>query len=149
MLRLRSPHQWNFAMMEQADPTFDCAVDYDGDVPCVRMLWKGYATSAQFRAANERVLEAIKERKASKLLGDAEDFVLIGADDQMWLASNWIPRALQAGVRKIALVMPRFYFNRVAVDTVAQRLSGEFARNLVRIEYFDGRESARNWLAES
>jgi len=67
----------------------------------------------------------------------------------MWLAGNWIPRALQAGVRKIALVMPRFYFNRVAVDTVTQRLSGEFARNLVRIEYFDAREGARNWLADS
>jgi hypothetical protein len=34
------------------------------------------------------------------------------------------------------------------VDTVAQRLSGEFARNLVRIEYFDSREAARHWLAE-
>ena len=136
-------------MIDQADPTFDCAIDYDVDVPCVCMIWKGYATSAQFRAANERVLAAIKERNASKLLGDAKDFVLIGADDQMWLASNWIPRALQAGVRKIALVMPRFYFNRVAVDTVAQRLSDEFARNLVRIEYFDSRETARHWLAES
>ena len=136
-------------MIDQADPTFDCAIDYDIDVPCVTMIWKGYATSAQFRAANERVLTAIQERRASKLLGDAKDFVLIGADDQMWLAGNWIPRALQAGVRKIALVMPRFYFNRVAVDTVTQRLSGEFARNLVRIEYFDAREGARNWLADS
>jgi hypothetical protein len=136
-------------MLEQADPTFDCAIDYDGQVPCISMIWKGYATTAQFRAANERVLTAITQCNASKLLGDAKDFVLIGADDQMWLASNWIPRALQAGVRKIALVMPRFYFNRVAVDTVTQRLSGEFARNLVRIEYFDSRDAARNWLAES
>ena len=91
-------------MIDQADPTFDCAIDYDIDVPCVTMIWKGYATSAQFRAANECVLTAIQERRASKLLGDAKDFVLIGADDQMWLAGNWIPRALQAGVRRIALV---------------------------------------------
>ena len=136
-------------MLEHADPTFDCAIDYDGQVPCISMIWKGYATSAQFRAANERVLTAIVQCNANKLLGDAKDFVLIGADDQMWLATNWIPRALQAGVRKIALVMPRFYFNRVAVDTVTQRLSGEFARNLVRIEYFDAREAAHSWLAES
>jgi len=136
-------------MSQQADPTFHCVIDYDVDVPCISMIWKGYATSVQFRAANERVLDAIKQSNASKLLGDAKDFVLIGADDQMWLASNWIPRALQAGVRKIALVMPRFYFNRVAVDTVTQRLSGEFARNLVRIEYFDSHEAARNWLAET
>jgi hypothetical protein len=135
--------------MSNADPTFDCGIDYDIDVPCVSMVWKGYATSAQFREANERVLVEIKEQRASKLLGDAKDFVLIDADDQAWLARNWIPRALQAGVRKIALVMPRFYFNRVAVDTVAQRLAGEFARELVSIEYFDTRDATRTWLAES
>ena len=135
--------------MSNADPSFDCGIEYDAGVACVSMIWKGYATSAQFREANERVLAAIKERRAAKLLGDAKEFVLIGADDQAWLASNWIPRALQAGVRKIALVMPRFYFNRVAVDTVAQRLAGDFARELVSIEYFDARGAARTWLAES
>jgi len=134
-------------MIDDADATFRYTVDYDIDVPCVTMTWKGYATSAQFRAANERVLLEIRERRASKLLGDVKDFVLIAGDDQGWLATNWIPRALQAGVRKIALVMPRFYFNRVAVDAVAQRLAHEFAANVVAIEYFETRTSAHKWLA--
>jgi hypothetical protein len=129
------------------DPTFDCAVDYDVDTPCVTMVFRGYATSAQFREANERVLLAVTERRASKLLGDARDFVLIASSDQNWLASNWIPRVLAAGVRRFALVMPRFYFNRVAVDTVSQRMAPEFAKNLVQIEYFETREAARKWLA--
>jgi predicted CoA-binding protein len=111
------------------------------------MIWKGYATSAQFRDANERVLLEIQQRRSSKLLGDAKEFVLIGATDQSWLSSNWIPRVLQAGVRKIALVMPRFYFNRVAVDAVTQRLAQNVANDLVSIEYFESRDAARAWLS--
>jgi len=134
-------------MSDIGDPTFHCAVEYDVDVPCVSMIWKGYATSNQFREANERVLQEIQQRRSSKLLSDAKEFVLIGATDQNWLSSNWIPRVLQAGVRKIALVMPRFYFNRVAVDTVTQRLAQNTANDLVSIEYFESRDAARTWLS--
>lgn len=136
-------------MSDIADPTFHCAIEYDADVPCVSMIWKGYATSAQFREASGRVLHEIQERRGSKLLSDAKDFVLIGATDQDWLSSNWIPRVLQAGVRKIAVVMPRFYFNRVAVDAVTQRLAQGVGSNLVSIEYFETRDAARSWLMSS
>ena len=71
-----------------------CTVTHDPEVPCVVMLWQGYATSAQFRAANERVLAVVKETKAQKLLGDVSRFVLIGSEDQAWLNQNWIPRAV-------------------------------------------------------
>ena len=133
-------------MSDIGDPTFHCVVEYDVEVPCVSMIWKGYATSAQFREANERVLHEIQQRRSSKLLSDAKEFVLIGATDQNWLSSNWIPRVLQSGVRKIALVMPRFYFNRVAVDAVTQRLAQNVADDLVSIEYFENHDAARTWL---
>jgi hypothetical protein len=136
-------------MSDISDPTFHCIIEYDVDVPCVSMIWKGYATSGQFREANERVLHEVQQRRSSKLLGDAKEFVLIGATDQNWLSSNWIPRLLQAGVRKIALVMPRFYFNRVAVDTVTQRLAQNVANDLVSIEYFESRDTARKWLSDA
>jgi hypothetical protein len=120
----------------------ELTVDYDADVPCVVMVWKGYATSAAFREGNARVLTEITDRRASKLLGDVTDFVLIGAEDQAWLNEVWIPRAMHAGLRKVALVQPSFYFNRVAIDTVAQKLD----RDRVELGFFDNREAAKAWL---
>lgn len=120
----------------------ELTVDYDADVPCVLMVWKGYATSAAFREGNARVLAEITERRASKLLGDVIDFVLIGAEDQAWLNEVWIPRAMHAGLRKVALVQPSFYFNRVAIDSVAQKLD----RERVQIGFFDNRDDAKTWL---
>jgi hypothetical protein len=117
-------------------------IDYDADIPCVVMIWKGYATSAAFREGNAQVLAQITQRRASKLLGDVTDFVLIGAEDQAWLNEVWIPRAMHAGLRKVALVQPNFYFNRVAIDSVAQKLD----RDRVELGFFDNRDAAKEWL---
>ena len=127
------------------DPSFACTVGYDAEVPCVIMTWKGYATSREFREANERILGVLTERKASKLLGDSKEFVLIGADDQHWLSSNWIPRALEAGLRTVALVTPVFYFNRVAIESVGQTLDPE----ALILQHFDNRDAARQWLVSA
>jgi len=120
----------------------ELTVDYDADVPCVVMIWKGYATSAAFRDGNGRVLAEITERRASKLLGDVTDFVLIGAEDQAWLNEVWIPRAMHAGLRKVALVQPTFYFNRVAIDGVAQKLD----RERLQLGFSDNLDAAKDWL---
>ena len=124
-------------------PSFACTVGYDAEVPCVIMTWKGYATSRDFREANERILGVLAERNTSKLLGDIKEFVLIGADDQHWLSTNWIPRAMEAGLRTVAMVTPVFYFNRVAVESVGRTLDPE---TLV-LQHFDTRETARQWVA--
>jgi hypothetical protein len=125
-----------------ADPSFALTVGYDAEVSCVTMTWKGYATSREFREGNERILGVLTERRANKLLGDIKDLVLIGADDQHWLSSNWIPRAMDAGLRTIAMITPVFYFNRVAVESVGQKLDPE----ALILHYFDNRDAARQWL---
>lgn len=119
-------------------------VDYDIEVPCVVMIWKGYATSAAFKDGNAQVLAKISAHNASKLLGDVTDFVLIGAEDQAWLNQVWIPRAMHAGLRKIALVQPTFYFNRVAVESVAQKVD----RDRAEVGFFSTQEEARAWLKD-
>jgi hypothetical protein len=76
------------------------------------------------------------------LLGDVSRFVLIGATDQNWLNDNWIPRAIDAGLRRVALVQPTYYFNQVAVENVGRRLDA----NRLQLSYFGDIASARDWL---
>jgi hypothetical protein len=118
------------------------SVDYDVDMPGVVMIWRGYATSAVFRAANEQVLQTIGERRAKKLLGDITEFVLIGAEDQDWLNNVWLPSAMEAGLRTVALVTPNFYFNRVAIENVVKKLDP----TRLQVAYFATRDEAREWL---
>lgn len=118
------------------------SVEYDVDLPGIVMTWKGYATSAMFRAANEQVLNVIAERRAKRLLGDITEFVLIGAEDQAWLNEDWLPRAMEQGLRVCALVTPNFYFNRVAVDNVVKKLDPAH----LQVAYFATKEEAAAWL---
>lgn len=117
-------------------------VRHDPEVPCVVMIWRGYATSAEFRAANERILTMIIDTQSTKLLGDVSRFVLIGMEDQAWLNNNWIPRATAAGLRHVALIQPSYYFNKVAAETVGANVDP----SRLALSYFGDIASARAWL---
>src|SRR5690242_14428246 len=79
-----------------------CTVRFDADVPCITVVWKRPATSAQLRFVSERLLELIARHKVSKILGDDTALPLIEAEDQKWLVENWFPRAAQAGLKVAA-----------------------------------------------
>jgi hypothetical protein len=49
---------------------------------------------------------------------------------------------MHAGLRKVALVQPSFYFNRVAIDSVARKLD----RDRVELGFFDNPDAAKAWL---
>jgi hypothetical protein len=124
----------------RTEPAF--RLRFDADSSCVEMAWRGYHTSASFKDNNERVLALLAERRATRLLCDIRRFILIHGSEQEWLSSDWLPRAMGLGLSTCAIVTPLYYFNRVAVETVAGRID----RKTLLIEYFDSRRTARKWL---
>jgi hypothetical protein len=117
-----------------------CAVRFDADVPCVTVVWKRPATSAQLRFVGERLLELIATHKVSKILGDDTALALIEAEDQRWLVENWFPRAAQAGLKVAANKSPEAYFGRLAIERIKD------SQRLVTIRSFEQFEHARRWL---
>lgn len=119
-------------------------LSYAPDIPGVVMVWRGYHTSQAFRALNEQVLAALLAHGADCILCDIRHFLLIGAEDQRWLSGDWLPRAIAAGLRRCAIVTPLYFFNRIAVGAVVERLDA----TQVRVEYFEDVEPARAWLRQ-
>jgi hypothetical protein len=117
-------------------------LSYAPDLSGVVMVWRGYHTSTAFRALNEQVLAALIAHQATRILCDIRHFLLIGAEDQRWLNADWLPRAIEAGLRHCAIVTPLYFFNRVAVGAVVDRLD----TSRVQVEYFEDAERARAWL---
>ncbi len=116
---------------------------YDTDAGYVVMEWNGYATSAQFREGTEYMLKVLTENKASRVLADIRDMVLIGMEDQHWLDTDFLPRAINAGFAAIAIIKPVHYFNKVAVETVSYKVDKE----KLAINFFDSKEEAIKWLS--
>jgi hypothetical protein len=117
-----------------------CKVQFDAEVPCITVIWKRPFTSAQLRFVGERLIDMIRQHKVSKILGDDTALPLIDADDQKWLAENWIPRAAAAGLRVAANKSPEAYFGRLAIERIKE------AQRQLTIRSFEQFEQARGWL---
>jgi len=117
---------------------------FDKDIDAVVMVWKGYSTSEEFREGTELMLNELIQSGASKVLGDVREMVLIGLEDQRWLETRFLPRAIKYGFRQIAMVTPKSYFNKVAIESVSYKVDKE----KISIQFFDTREDAIRWLTE-
>ena len=125
----------------QANPEV-YSIYFDEELGAVVMEWDGYATSQQFREGTELMLNTLIQHKATKVLADVKDMVLIGQEDQQWLLGHFLPRAIEFGFKSIAMVRPDYYFNKVAVESVSYKVD----QDKLGIHFFDTVEEAREWL---
>jgi hypothetical protein len=106
------------------------------------MEWDGYATSNQFREGTELMLNTLLKNDSKKVLADIKGMVLIGWEDQLWLDSNFLPRAIKFGFKAIAIIKPDNYFNKVAVENISYKVDKE----RLAISFFDNLSQAKEWL---
>lgn len=90
------------------------------------------------------ILGAIRDHRAARVLIDARDAKVISEEDQQWLDADWIPRAVTAGRRWTAVVMPSSALVRSIVENIDKRP----ADSRVEARYFDTADDARAWLSE-
>ena len=115
---------------------------FDQEIDSVVMEWDGYATSAQFKEGTELMLNTLIQNNSFKVLADIKDMVMIGMEDQRWLESHFLPRAIKFGFKAIAIIKPDNYFNKIAVESVSYKVD----KDKLAINFFDNIEEAKDWL---
>ena len=121
-----------------------CSMTFNAASHCIEVIWKMYATSLQLRFIHECLLDLIKTHRASRILGDDTALGIIHADDQAWIAADWLPRAIAAGLKAGASKAPATYFAEQSVRRIqASAPSG------VRLGSFQNLSDARAWLSTS
>ena len=106
------------------------------------MEWNGYSTSSQFREGTEMMLRTLVNNRASKVLADIKEMKIIGMEDQQWLNTDFLPRAINAGFKAIAIINPAYYFNKVAVESISYKVD----KDKLTINFFDNVQDAKEWL---
>jgi len=120
-----------------------CCVALDTSLPCIRVVWKRYATSTQLRFIHEHLLRLLEESRVGKILGDDTELPMIHADDQRWLVENWMPRAQSAGLTTVATKRPASYFGQLSVARVQS-----VAPEGLTIRMFEDMGQAQAWLEQ-
>ena len=68
---------------------------------------------------------------------------MIDPEDQEWVNTDWLPRAIEAGYRKVAIIVPEDIFSQIAVDDIMEKAREEAP---VEDHYFTNLEEAKAWL---
>jgi hypothetical protein len=117
-------------------------VTWDQASNAVHIEWQGWADSSEIVALNESGLRALIEHHGSRLLSDSRGMKVIKQSDQDWINQDLFPRALAAGLRRVAVVVPTRDLAMINLDSIAARIPDD----QLAVEYFETVEEARAWL---
>lgn len=103
---------------------------------------KAYAEGEELRAGYNAMLELCRQKRNSRYLADARNLAPISQADQRWLNEEWFPQIVAAGVRFMAIVMPKSAIARLSATQILSKMNDvTFVTN-----HFDDIEAARAWL---
>lgn len=119
-------------------------ISYNAEADCVIMEWKSFATSEEFRQGLNEGLKLIQQQQAANWLADLRKMEAIDPEDEQWSNEDWFPRALQAGIKRMAIVPSEDIFNSISVENIMNAIAGT---GLVT-HYFKEPLEAKSWLKE-
>jgi hypothetical protein len=119
------------------------SVRWDGGAATVVVEWEGWANSAEFAAMLDAGVKALNDHSGSRWLADCRlQKVLIPADQER-AGREWVPRALAAGLKRFAVILP---VSGLARTNLKDSLD-EVPATRLEVGYFDTVEQAKEWLA--
>jgi len=121
------------------------SIRWDDEHRCVYAEWKGFANSVEFRASTMAILDAIRKRNSAALVSDNRRLEGVVDQDQLWLRDTWMPLAVAAGVKRIAVVLPRHGLGKVASEDII----GRFGNTVFVTRTFTIVSEATKWASES
>ena len=119
-------------------------VRWDGPHSTVFVEWDGWANSAEFGALLDAEVKALGERACSRLLADCRRQRILNPADQERANREWVPRVLEAGLKRFAIVLPE---SEIAAGHLRERLD-KVPQTAMQIAYFASVEEAREWLTK-
>ena len=115
---------------------------WDESLQAVWAQGSAYAEGPELRAGYDAILALCRSKKNRRYIGDARNLAPISQSDQRWINEEFMPQLIAAGVRFMAVVIPKASVARLSVRQVLSKVHDV---HLVTA-YFDGMEAARDWL---
>jgi len=104
--------------------------------------WKGEVTVDEVIEACKVSIEYLEEQKSAKILNDNSQLKGSWDEANEWIAQNWMPRALAAGLKKFAHIISPDVFGALSAEELVTKASD------FEMRIFDNRAEAEAWLKE-
>ncbi len=117
-------------------------VTWDPTLQAVYTEAQSWADPSELAAVLEAGLQALTEHGGSRWLADGRNMKVLKQSDQDWIVQEFYPRAVAAGLKRIALVILRSGLAMATVEQLAHRLPAA----QVEVAFFPTLDEARSWL---
>lgn len=111
----------------------------------VHSEWRAFANSAELRAGLLRGIQAIRDHKAIGYLTDTRKVRVVVHSDQEWIKQTWLPLAIEAGLKRIAVVTAPSGLGTATVEDVV----GLTEDRGLQSRTFDSLASGRTWASST
>ncbi len=119
-------------------------VHCDPEAGIVHHVMHRFVVSAMFRQALDAGLALMQAHGASKWLSDDRRNGAISSDDTLWAREDWRPRAIAAGFRTWAMVLPE----QVVGQMRTRRIVEDARRSGLTVGTFHDADAALRWLEQ-
>jgi hypothetical protein len=117
-------------------------VTYDKQTGAVVSVMDEYAEGEDFRRYMNSITDAITDTGADRIIADTSQIPPLDQADQGWSATEWAPRAEDAGLDHMAMVMPESVISEMSVENIV-----EMTDDTINRELFDDLDEAKDWIA--
>ena len=105
--------------------------------------WRAFANSKEFRSAALKILDVLRDTKAASLVSDNRELEVVVPADQFWIRDEWTPLAVDAGLKRIAVIVAPTGLGRFASQTIVS----QFPDGTFETRIFDSLAEALGWVA--
>ena len=106
-------------------------------------LGEGWRGTETIKLALEKGLDLIREHKATRWIADTRDMPVMPPEAQAWCTEDWWPRALEAGFRWLAILLPNSIIAKLAID---EAIAASVEHQESESRYFGSADAAKAWL---
>ncbi|WP_192821532.1 STAS/SEC14 domain-containing protein [Rufibacter sp. LB8] len=117
-------------------------ISYDPEKDWIYVKWSGHIDSEDVITTAGKYLEFLKGHKTPRLLNDKSEVTGDWEDANDWLEYEWLPQALEGGLRFLSMVISRDLHDLAPSQDLQRRLAPA-----CEMQLFRDLPSARQWLA--
>ncbi len=109
-----------------------------------------HMTDDEFKQNMNQISHFVQQHQIKHFLANTVTFnYVITPDVQDWVASVFNLKLMQAGLQKMAVVMPLDYFTQASVQQTLKEMEKHNQNGSLESLYFGDLQLAQNWLLES
>ncbi len=117
-------------------------IAFDSDLKLIKITWLGNQDSNQYRRAFNIALAFASTAKIELFLSDIRNQTIVSPDDRKWFQTSALPRAINGGLKKAAVVFNGNVFKKYYLNNIMDSIS-KFG---IPLKFFNSDEEAINWL---